>query len=276
VLQQRPLDRTAHQPPHFIPPTMRSSGAKLSQRRSSRISRRQRFLAVNRLRWAPNCGDPVSSADERGQGHSQGRGTQARESGQRQPPLPEDEDDGKEVLLAPCPAANANATSSIKASPVMADLISRCLPTNRRSKEPSRYYRDGMMRQGDGNNPTALETTKKRFRARDRPERPGFHPLQHGLWLFTSNGITKKRLLDSRRGPRSQTPTCLQALNNMAGDHHHLGSLAEERGDTDESDRCFSAPPNSGAGDPDGLRDNYSRAQNWLKDQRRGSSTSNF
>jgi Flp pilus assembly protein TadD len=62
-----------------------------------------------------------------------------------------------------------------------------------------------------------------------------------------------------------------QALNNMAVIHHHLGSIAEERGDADEADRCFDQAADLWGKAIRLAPNNYIEAQNWLKTSGRGS-----
>ena len=62
-----------------------------------------------------------------------------------------------------------------------------------------------------------------------------------------------------------------QALNNMAVIHHHLGSLAEEKGDHDLADRHFDQAADLWTKAIRLAPNNYIEAQNWLKTSGRGS-----
>ena len=62
-----------------------------------------------------------------------------------------------------------------------------------------------------------------------------------------------------------------QALNNMAVIHHHLGSLAEEKGDADLADRHFDQAADLWTKAIRLAPNNYIEAQNWLKTSGRGS-----
>ena len=55
------------------------------------------------------------------------------------------------------PRSQRNDNFIDKSFTVMADLILKVLPTNRRAKEAFVYYRDGMSAQGDGEYAEALE-----------------------------------------------------------------------------------------------------------------------
>lgn len=60
------------------------------------------------------------------------------------------------------PRSQRNDNFIDKSFTVMADLILKVLPTNRRAKEAFAYYRDGMSAQGMGNMPRRLRTTTRR------------------------------------------------------------------------------------------------------------------
>ena len=78
----------------------------------------------------------------------------------------------------PVPRSQRNDNFIDKSFTVMADLILKVLPTNRRAKEAFAYYRDGMSAQADGE---YAEELRGGVNPRGRPQRQGFHPLQHGV-----------------------------------------------------------------------------------------------
>ena len=124
-----------------------------------------------------------------------------------------------------------------KSFTVMADLILKVLPTNRRAKEAFAYYRDGMSAQADGEYAEALENYEEALTLEDDPNDRAFILYNMAL-VFASNGDHAKAwdFYGQALELNSRMP---QVLNNMAVIHHHLGSLAEERGEPDEADRCF-------------------------------------
>ena len=177
--------------------------------------------------------------------------------------------DGSTEPSSAVPRSQRNDNFIDKSFTVMADLILKVLPTNRRSKEAFAYYRDGMSAQGDGEYAEALENYEEALKLEDDPNDRAFILYNMAL-VFTSNGDHQKALefYDQVLELNGNMP---QALNNMAVIHHHLGSLAEERGDTDESDRCFSRAAEFWGRAIRMAPNNYIEAQNWLKTSGRGS-----
>lgn len=88
--------------------------------------------------------------------------------------------------------------------------------------------------------------------------------------VYTSNG-DHQRAIETYEQVLELNSKMPQALNNMAVIHHHLGSLAEERGDTDESDRRFAQAAEYWTKAIRMAPNNYIEAQNWLKTSGRGS-----
>ena len=175
---------------------------------------------------------------------------------------------GHKIQTAPVPRSQRNDNFIDKSFTVMAYLILKVIPTNRRAKEAFAYYRDGMSAQGDGEYAEALENYEEALKLEDDPNDKAFILYNMAL-VFASNGDHQKALefYEQALDLNQHMP---QALNNIAVIHHHLGSLAEERGDTDESDRCFSRAADHCTKAIRMAPNNYIEAQNWLKTSGRG------
>jgi tetratricopeptide (TPR) repeat protein len=169
---------------------------------------------------------------------------------------------------ATVPRSQRNDNFIDKSFTVMADLILKVLPTNRRAKEAFAYYRDGMSAQGDGEYAEALENYQEALKLEDDPNDRAFILYNMAL-VFTSNG-EHQRALEHYQQALDLNSRMPQALNNMAVIHHHLGSLAEERGDTDEADLCFDRAADCWMKAIRLAPNNYIEAQNWLKTTGRG------
>ncbi len=167
------------------------------------------------------------------------------------------------------PRSQRNDNFIDKSFTVMADLILKVLPTNRRAKEAFAYYRDGMSAQGDGEYAEALENYDEALKLEDDPLDRAFILYNMAL-VYTSNG-DHQRAIETYEQVLELNSHMPQALNNMAVIHHHLGSLAEERGDTDEADRRFSQAAEYWTKAIRMAPNNYIEAQNWIKTSGRGS-----
>ena len=166
------------------------------------------------------------------------------------------------------PRSQRNDNFIDKSFTVMADLILKVLPTNRRAKEAFAYYRDGMSAQGDGEYAEALDNYEEALKLEDDPNDRAFIFYNMAL-VYTSNG-DHDRALDFYAQALDLNSKMPQALNNMAVIHHHLGSLAQEKGDADEADRCFDLAADYWAKAIRLAPNNYIEAQNWLKTTGRG------
>jgi tetratricopeptide (TPR) repeat protein len=177
--------------------------------------------------------------------------------------------DGTPTTNRAVPRSQRNDNFIDKSFTVMADLILKVLPTDRRAKEAFAYYRDGMSAQGDGEYAEALENYEEALRLEEDPNDKAFILYNMAL-VFTSNGEHDKAL-DFYGQALELNSRMPQALNNMAVIHHHLGSIAEEKGDADEADRRFDQAADCWAKAIRMAPNNYIEAQNWLKTSGRGS-----
>ena len=167
------------------------------------------------------------------------------------------------------PRTQRNDNFIDKSFTVMADLILKLLPTNQRAKEAFAYYRDGMSAQGDGEYAEALENYEEALRLEEDPNDRAFILYNMGL-VFASNGDHSRALeyYDQALELNGRMP---QVLNNMAVIHHHLGNQAQERGETDETDRRFDLAADCWTKAIRLAPNNYIESQNWLKTTGRGS-----
>ena len=88
--------------------------------------------------------------------------------------------------------------------------------------------------------------------------------------VYASNGEHNRALeqYEQALAPNAKMP---QVLNNMAVIHHHLGSIAQEKGESDEADRRFDLAADFWSKAIRLAPNNYIEAQNWLKTTGRGS-----
>jgi tetratricopeptide (TPR) repeat protein len=91
------------------------------------------------------------------------------------------------------PRSQRNDNFIDKSFTVMADLILKVMPTNRRAKEAFAYYRDGMSAQGDGEYAEALENYEEALKLEDDPNDKAFILYNMAL-VFTSNGDHDKAM----------------------------------------------------------------------------------
>ena len=161
------------------------------------------------------------------------------------------------------PRSQRNDNFIDKSFTVMADLILKVLPTNRRAKEAFAYYRDGMSAQADGEYAEALDNYQEALTLEDDPNDRAFILYNMAL-VFASNGEHSKAL-DFYGQALDLNGKMPQALNNMAVIHHHLGAMAEEQGDADEADRRYDLAADFWGKAIRLAPNNYIEAQNWLK-----------
>ena len=167
------------------------------------------------------------------------------------------------------PRSQRNDNFIDKSFTVMADLILKVLPTNQKAKEAFAYYRDGMSAQGDGEYAEALENYQEALRLEEDPNDRAFILYNMAL-VYASNG-EHNRALEQYEQALELNAKMPQVLNNMAVIHHHLGSIAQEKGEGDEADRRFDLAADYWSKAIRLAPNNYIEAQNWLKTTGRGS-----
>jgi len=199
LLSKPSLDRTAHRPP-----ALQSASTSRKQRRQLSSVDRHGFRRTDSRR-PPNlrCKNRLRRPGvQRGwngrQVDSQGRGTQARESGQRNHRCrAKSEDEGRKWL--PCRRAPQPTQAN--------NFLDKKLHGDRRTLNPQgaaphRRFQGSLppiSRRGWHELPRATgirgaleRTTKKRSRLRRRPERPAFILYQHGPGCSPAMGITRR------------------------------------------------------------------------------------
>lgn len=127
------------------------------------------------------------------------------------------------------PRTQKNDNFIDKSFTVMADLILKILPANKRAKEAFVYYRDGMSAQSEGEYAEALDNYKQALELEDDSLDRGYILYNMGL-IYASNGEHEKAL-ELYHQALEYNPRLPQALNNIAVIYHYLGEKAKEAGD---------------------------------------------
>jgi len=161
------------------------------------------------------------------------------------------------------PRTQRNDNFIDKSFTVMADIILKVLPTQKRSKEAFVYYRDGMSAQADGEYAEALdnyyEALKLEEDANDRS-----HILYNIGLIHKSNGEYEKALQYYQEAIEVN-PRLPQALNNTAVIYHYQGDLAKQEGREEEGEALFDQAAEYWKEAIRLAPNNYIEAQNWLK-----------
>jgi tetratricopeptide (TPR) repeat protein len=161
------------------------------------------------------------------------------------------------------PRTQKNDNFVDKSFTVMADIILKLLPTNKRAKEAFVYYRDGMSAQAEGEYAEALDYYREALLIEEDLNDKSFILYNMGL-IYASNG-EHNQALELYHQAIELNPRLPQALNNIAVIYHYQGEAAKEKGDHDGGEalldqaadywiRAIRLAPN-----------NYIEAQNWLK-----------
>jgi tetratricopeptide (TPR) repeat protein len=161
------------------------------------------------------------------------------------------------------PRTQKNDNFIDKSFTVMADIILKILPTNKRAKEAFVYYRDGMSAQGDGEYAEALDNYTEALTLEENPNDRSFILYNMGL-IYASNGDHKKAL-ELYHQAIECNPRLPQALNNIAVIYHFQGEKAKEAGDEDGGEVLFDQAAEYWIRAIRMAPNNYIEAQNWLK-----------
>jgi tetratricopeptide (TPR) repeat protein len=161
------------------------------------------------------------------------------------------------------PRTQKNDNFIDKSFTVMADLILKLLPTNKKAKEAFVYYRDGMSAQSDGEYAEALDNYKEALELEEDPNDRSYILYNMGL-IYASNGEHEKalELYHQALECNAQLP---QALNNIAVIYHYLGEKAKEAGEEDTKEALFDKAADYWVRAIRMAPNNYIEAQNWLK-----------
>lgn len=161
------------------------------------------------------------------------------------------------------PRTQRNDNFVDKTFTVMADIILKVLPTNKKAKAAFAYYRDGMSAQGDGEYAEALENYEEALTLEEDPSDRSYILYNMGL-IYASNGDVKKAL-ELYEESIDLNPRMPQALNNVAVLYHYEGEKAREAGREDEAEDLYDKAAEYWKQAIRIAPNNYMEAQNWLK-----------
>nr|YP_009548666.1 conserved hypothetical chloroplast protein Ycf3 [Gastoniella chaerophylla]AYW15641.1 conserved hypothetical chloroplast protein Ycf3 [Gastoniella chaerophylla] len=135
------------------------------------------------------------------------------------------------------PRSRRNDNFIDKTFTILADILTIILPTTKREREASIYYRDGMSAQSEGEYAEASRSYYKAMRLEiDSYDRSY---ILHNIGLIhTSNGEHAKAL-EYYFQALERNSFLPQAFNNMAVICHHRGEQAIQQGDLEISEAWF-------------------------------------
>lgn len=161
------------------------------------------------------------------------------------------------------PRSQRNDNFIDKSFTVMADIILKMLPTNKRAKEAFAYYRDGMSAQSDGEYAEALDNYNAALELEEDPNDRSF--ILYNIALIHASNGEYERALDYYQQALDLNPRMPQALNNIAVILHYQGEQAREAGNAEEAEGCFDRAADHWKEAIRLAPNNYIEAQNWLK-----------
>lgn len=161
------------------------------------------------------------------------------------------------------PRTQRNDNFIDKSFTVMADIILKMLPANKKAKEAFVYYRDGMSAQAEGEYAEALENYYEALTLEEDATDRSYILYNIGL-IHASNG-ERDRALEYYQQAIDLNPRMPSALNNMAVIYHYEGEKAKEAGQSEEADTLFDKAAEYWKQAIRLAPNNYIEAQNWLK-----------
>jgi tetratricopeptide (TPR) repeat protein len=161
------------------------------------------------------------------------------------------------------PRTQRNDNFIDKSFTVMADLILKVMPANKKAKEAFAYYRDGMSAQADGEYAEALENYNEALTLEDDPYDRSYILYNMGL-IHASNGEHQKAL-ELYYQAIEFNPRLPQALNNIAVIYHYQGEKAKEAGEPEAAEELYKQAAEYWKRAIRLAPNNYIEAQNWLK-----------
>jgi tetratricopeptide (TPR) repeat protein len=161
------------------------------------------------------------------------------------------------------PRTQRNDNFIDKSFTVMADLILKVLPANKKAKEAFAYYRDGMSAQADGEYAEAMDNYKEALTLEDDPADRSYILYNMGL-IHASNG-EHEIALERYHEALELNPRMPQALNNIAVIYHYQGDRAKETGQLEEAEALYDRAAEYWKQAIRLAPNNYIEAQNWLK-----------
>jgi tetratricopeptide (TPR) repeat protein len=175
----------------------------------------------------------------------------------------------RNVPVIPMPRTQKNDNFIDNTFTIMADLILKMLPTNKKAKEAFAYYRDGMAAQADGEYAEAMDNYKVALELEDDPLDRSFIIYNMGL-IHASNGEHEKAL-ELYQQSLDLNPQMPQALNNVAVIYHYQGEQLKEAGDPEAAEALFDQAADYWKQAVRIAPNNYIEAQNWMKNTGRSS-----
>ncbi len=161
------------------------------------------------------------------------------------------------------PRTQKNDNFIDKSFTVMADIILKMLPTNKKAKEAFVYYRDGMSAQAEGEYAEALDYYNEALELEQDSSDRSYVYYNMGL-IYASNGDHDKAL-ELYHKAIELNPRMPQALNNIAVIYHFQGEKAKEAGDYEGGEALFDEATDYWVRAIRLAPNNYIEAQNWLK-----------
>jgi tetratricopeptide (TPR) repeat protein len=150
-----------------------------------------------------------------------------------------------------------------KSFTVMADMILKVMPANKKAKEAFAYYRDGMSAQADGEYAEALDNYKEALTLEEDTYDRSYILYNMGL-IHASNG-DHDTALDLYYQAIDLNPRLPQALNNIAVIYHFKGDRADEAGNSEAAEAMYEQAAEYWKRAIRLAPNNYIEAQNWLK-----------
>ena len=161
------------------------------------------------------------------------------------------------------PRTQKNDNFIDKSFTVMADILLKIMPTDKRSKEAFIYYRDGMSAQADGEYAEALDNYEEALRLEESDYDKSYILYNMGL-IHASNGEHDKALEYYFQSVELNSRLC-QALNNIAVIYHFQGERAADNNDMTASEALLGKAAEYWIQAIKIAPNNYIEAQNWLK-----------
>ncbi|MBE9192186.1 photosystem I assembly protein Ycf3 [Gloeocapsopsis crepidinum LEGE 06123] len=161
------------------------------------------------------------------------------------------------------PRTQRNDNFIDKSFTVMADLILKVLPANKKAKEAFVYYRDGMAAQADGDYAEALDNYNEALELEEDPYDRSY--IFYNIALIHASNGEHEKALNYYHESLETNPRLIQALNNIAVIYHYQGERAKEVGDNDGAEALFDQAADYWRRAISIAPNNYLEAQNWLK-----------
>jgi tetratricopeptide (TPR) repeat protein len=146
---------------------------------------------------------------------------------------------------------------------VMADMILKVLPANKKAKEAFAYYRDGMTAQADGEYAEAMDNYREALTLEEDPYDRSYILYNMGL-IHASNG-EHEPALELYHQAIELNPRLPQALNNIAVIYHYQGDMQKDAGNNEAAEALYDRAAEYWKQAIRLAPNNYIEAQNWLK-----------